>query len=169
LHHCLAIHSYSLYNVLTWVALFSLHFIPRYRLDRLLSSIFSWKKIICREIIQELLCLYAPRACMNTWIHLGMMFMIYSSICMCKLKYIRSFITVLFIYEGRHVRIYVLQFLYYFSTYNFFPGKNTWQQSIYFDFWNLSSSGGIVYKERWWHWHKLVTDLFYDFVGILLV
>jgi hypothetical protein len=38
-----------------------------------------------------------------------------------------------------------------------------------FDFCNLSSSGDVVYKECWWHWHnchKLVTDLFYDFVSI---
>ena len=33
---------------------------------------------------------------------------------------------------------------------------------------NFSSSGDIVYKECW-HWNKLVTDLFYDFVSILLV
>jgi hypothetical protein len=40
------------------------------------------------------------------WIHLGMMYMIYSSIRMCELKYIGSFITVLFISnEWRHVRI----------------------------------------------------------------
>jgi hypothetical protein len=38
-----------------------------------------------------------------------------------------------------------------------------------FDFCNLSSSGDVVYKERWWHWPKLVTDLLYDFVSILLL
>jgi hypothetical protein len=38
-----------------------------------------------------------------------------------------------------------------------------------FDVCNLLSSGDVIYKERWWHWHKLVTDLFYDFVSILLV
>jgi hypothetical protein len=43
------------------------------------------------------------------------------------------------------------------------------QQSIDFDFCKLSSSCDVVYKERWWHWHKLITDLFYDFVSILLV
>ena len=51
-----------------------------------------------------------------------------------------------------------------------FSGKNTLgQPSIDFDFCNLSSSGDVLYKERWWRWHKLVTDLFYDFVTILLV
>jgi hypothetical protein len=48
--------------------------------------------------------------------------------------------------------------------------KKYWRQpSINFYFCNLSSSGDIVYlyKEHWWHWHKLVTDLF--FVSILLV
>jgi hypothetical protein len=56
-----------------------------------------------------------------------------------------------------------------FLTYIFFRKKCLRQPSIDFDFCNLSSSGDVVYKERWWHWHKLVTDLFYDFVSILLV
>ena len=52
-----------------------------------------------------------------------------------------------------------------------FSGKNTFkrQPSIDFDFCNLSSSGDVVYKEHWWHRHKLVTDLFDEFVSILLV
>jgi hypothetical protein len=33
------------------------------------------------------------------------------------------------------------------------------QLSIDFDICNLSSSGDIVYKERWWHWHKHFTCL----------
>jgi hypothetical protein len=40
---------------------------------------------------------YAPRFCMNTWIHKGMMFVICSSIRMSELKYIVNFIIVLFI------------------------------------------------------------------------
>ena len=37
------------------------------------------------------------------------------------------------------------------------------------DFWNILSSCDVVYKGRWLSWHTLVTDLFYDFVSILLV
>ena len=54
-----------------------------------------------------------------------------------------------------------------FLTYNFFRKKCLRQPSIDFDFSNLSSSGDVVYKERWWHWHKLVTDLFYDFMSYM--
>ena len=44
------------------------------------------------------------------------------------------------------------------------------QPSIDFDFCNISSSCDVVYKGRWLtQGDKLVTDLFYDFVGILLV
>ena len=43
------------------------------------------------------------------------------------------------------------------------------QPSIDLDFCNLSSSCDVVYKGRWWYRHKLVTDLFYDFVSILFV
>jgi hypothetical protein len=39
---------------------------------------------------------------------------------------------------------------------------------IIFDVCNLSFSGNVVYKERWGHWHKMATDLFYDFVSILV-
>ena len=49
----------------------------------------------------------------------------------------------------------------------FFRKQYLRQPSIDFDFCNLSSSGDVVYKECWWHWHKLVTDLFYHFVSIL--
>ena len=38
-----------------------------------------------------------------------------------------------------------------FFTYIFFPNKYLRQSSMDFDFWNLTSSGDIVYKERWWH------------------
>ena len=41
------------------------------------------------------------------------------------------------------------------------------QPFIDFDFCNISSSCDVVYKDA--DWHKLVTDLFYDFVSILLV
>jgi hypothetical protein len=41
------------------------------------------------------------------------------------------------------------------------------QPSIEFDFCNISSSCDVVYKVP--DWHMLVTDLFYDFVSILLV
>jgi hypothetical protein len=39
--------------------------------------------------------LYAPWSCVNTWNHLGMMLIICPTICMCELKNIWSFITVL--------------------------------------------------------------------------
>ena len=51
----------------------------------------------------------------------------------------------------------------------FFLEKYLRQPSMDFDVCNLLSSGDVIYKECWWHWHKLVTDLFYDFVSILLV
>ena len=54
------------------------------------------------------------------------------------------------------------------SWHNIFRKKYVRKQSIDFGFRNLSSSGDVVYKERWWHWHKVVTDLFYNFVSILL-
>jgi hypothetical protein len=54
-------------------------------------------------------------------------------------------------------------------TYKNIPEKYLRQSSIDFDFCNLTSSCDVVYKGRWWYWHdKLVTDLFYDFVSILL-
>jgi hypothetical protein len=43
---------------------------------------------------------------------------------------------------------------------NLFP-KKILKTTIY--------SSDVVYKERWWHRNKLVTDLFYDFVSILFV
>ena len=43
------------------------------------------------------------------------------------------------------------------------------QPSIDFDCCNFSFSGDVIYNERWWLWHKLVTDLYNDFVSILLV
>ena len=46
-----------------------------------------------------------------------------------------------------------------------FRKKYLRQPSIDFDFCNISSSCDFVYKD----WQKLVTDLFYDFVSILLV
>jgi hypothetical protein len=58
-------------------------------LDRLTNNI-NIVNILSRAI--AFLCLYAPRSCMNTWIYLGMMFIICSSIRMCKLKYIWGFI-----------------------------------------------------------------------------
>jgi hypothetical protein len=39
--------------------------------------------------------LYTPWSCVNTWNHLGMMLIICPTICMCELKNIWSFITVL--------------------------------------------------------------------------
>ena len=35
----------------------------------------------------------------------------------------------------------------------FFPNKYLRQPSMDFDFWNLTSSGDIVYKEHWWREH----------------
>jgi hypothetical protein len=59
-----------------------------------------------------------------------------------------------------HTNIKILDFL----TYNLFRIKYLRQPSINFDFCNLSSSGDIVYKDRWWHWHKLrYTDSDYPF------
>ena len=59
-----------------------------------------------------------------------------------------------------HTDIKILDFL----TYNFFRTKYLRQRSINFDICNLSSSGDIVYKDRWWHWHKLrFTDSDYPF------
>ena len=55
-----------------------------------------------------------------------------------------------FMYSWRtvvHTNVKILELfldIYFFST-------------IDFDFCNLSSSGDVIYKERWWHWHKLVT------------
>ena len=50
-----------------------------------------------------------------------------------------------------------------FLTYNFFQTKYLRQPFLDFDFCNLSFSGDVVYKERWWHWHKLrYTD--YDYL-----
>ena len=41
-------------------------------------------------------------------------------------------------------------------------GKTTFRQpSIDFHFCNVSSSGDVVYMERWRHLHKLVTDFFF--------
>jgi hypothetical protein len=59
-----------------------------------------------------------------------------------------------------HTNIKILDFL----TYNLFRTKYLRQPFINFDFCNLSSSGDIVYKDRWWHWHKLrYTDSDYLF------
>ena len=60
-------------------------------------------KIIFQKTIQTFLCLYAPLFCMNTWMYLGMMFIVCLSICMCELKYIGSFIKLA--NEGRRVLI----------------------------------------------------------------
>jgi hypothetical protein len=50
--------------------------------------------------------MYAPRSCMNACIHIGMLFMICSSIRMCDLKYIEFYHGIIYIVnEGRHVRI----------------------------------------------------------------
>ena len=57
-----------------------------------------------------------------------------------------------------------------FASRHIFFSRNKYlkQPFINFNFCNLSSSGDVVYKEGWWHWHNLVTDLFYEFVNILL-
>ena len=64
-----------------------------------------------------------------------------------------------------------LKYLYCFFTYYFFlkTEKRQRQPSNKCNFCNLSSSSDVVYKERWWHWHKLLTDLFFHFVKVLLV
>jgi hypothetical protein len=62
----------------------------RQQLQMVVLNIYLREKL-CQETIQELLCfIYAPQYCMNNWIHLGMMLMICSSICKCKLKYIAN-------------------------------------------------------------------------------
>ena len=73
------------------------------KIHRWLSNgMFSEKKIMSRNNrrivvlymhhstvwIIEFTFIYAPQYCMNNWIHLGMMLMICSSICKCKLRYI---------------------------------------------------------------------------------
>ena len=73
----------------------------------------------------------------------------------------------------QHTRPWCMQtyFLNCFLTYNLFPKKNTKDNHLStftFLICRLPVTY-IVYKERWWNWHKLVTDLFYDFASILLV
>ena len=48
-----------------------------------------------------------------------------------------------------------------------FRKKYLRQPSIDFHFCNISSSCDVVTRDA--DWHKMVTDLFYDFVSILLV
>ena len=50
-----------------------------------------------------------------------------------------------------------------------FRKKYLRQQYCDFDVCKLSSTGDVVYKERLWHCHNLVNDLFYAFVIILFV
>ena len=63
---------------------------------------FFRKKYMSRDN-SRIFCLFAPWSCMNTWIYLGMIFIICSSIRMCELKYIVGFINIA--NEGRHDRI----------------------------------------------------------------
>jgi len=52
----------------------------------------------------------------------------------------------------------------------FFPEKILLRRPLIdFDFCYWSFSGNVVYDERWWHWYMLITDLFYNFVSILIV
>ena len=68
--------------------------------------LFILEKNIGKKTIQAFLCLYAPRSCMNTWIHLGMMFVICSSIRMRIKIYCEFYHCIIYITnEGRHVRI----------------------------------------------------------------
>jgi hypothetical protein len=96
--------------------------------------------------IVEFLCLYAPRSYWNRW-------------------YIESIeelsvsivdLTDYFLAEGIWKVHIFHHLLVCFQTSVYIR-----QQSIDFVFCNLSSSGDVVYRKRWWHWHKLVTDLFY--------
>jgi hypothetical protein len=46
------------------------------------------------------------------------------------------------------------------SLYIYFYGKNTKDSHLSTLTFVFVSSGDVVYKERWWHIHKLSTDLF---------
>jgi hypothetical protein len=79
--------------------------ITKVKVDRWMSQGFFPEKKYMQKTIPAFLCLHTPRSCMNTCIHLGMMFVICSSIRMCELKYIVSYITVLFIQPMKDVML----------------------------------------------------------------
>ena len=74
--------------------------------------------------------------------------------------YINYTMIKLMIYFNSHIYIYsyrtvvhtnIKQMPILFFTYIFFGNKCLRQPSMNFRFWNLTSSGDVVYKKCWWH------------------